>query len=157
MSGRRAAVRPDAAVRGLFLTSGFVIAAFFPFLALFLADKGLSDSQIGFVIAAMALARILLNPIWGHLADSTLGRRTSLQIGLLAAAACALLLAGAQGMEQVTIAGFLLTGAMVTFGPNIDAITMTWALGKAEHGGLLRASGQLVEMLLRGLTPRAPQ
>lgn len=36
----------------------------------------------------------------------------------------------------------------------LDAIAMTWALGKAEHGGLLRASGQLVEMILRGLTPR---
>jgi len=35
----------------------------------------------------------------------------------------------------------------------LDAITMTWALGKAEHGGLLRASGQLVEIVLRGLTP----
>ncbi len=130
---RRAAIRPDAAVRGLFLTSGFVIAAFFPFLALFLSNKGLSDSQIGFVIAAMALARILLNPIWGHLADSTLGRRTSLQIGLLAAAVCALLLARAHAMAEVTVAGFLLAGSMVTFGPNIDAITL-------EHLGAERMS-----------------
>ncbi len=38
----------------------------------------------------------------------------------------------------------------------LDAITMTWALGKAEPGGLLRASGQLVEMVLRGLTPPRP-
>ncbi|HEX3772706.1 MAG TPA: TetR/AcrR family transcriptional regulator [Polyangiaceae bacterium] len=37
----------------------------------------------------------------------------------------------------------------------LDAITMTWALGRAEHGGLLRASGQLVEIVLRGLTPPA--
>jgi TetR/AcrR family fatty acid metabolism transcriptional regulator len=44
--------------------------------------------------------------------------------------------------------------ARAVFGA-LDAITMTWALGKAEHGGLLRASGQLVELLLRGLTPRA--
>jgi TetR/AcrR family transcriptional regulator, fatty acid metabolism regulator protein len=44
--------------------------------------------------------------------------------------------------------------ARAVFGA-LDAITMTWALGKAEHGGLLRTSGQLVEMLLRGLTPRA--
>jgi TetR/AcrR family fatty acid metabolism transcriptional regulator len=43
--------------------------------------------------------------------------------------------------------------ARAVFGA-LDAITMTWALGKAEHGGLLRASGQLVEMILRGLTPR---
>jgi TetR/AcrR family transcriptional regulator, fatty acid metabolism regulator protein len=39
----------------------------------------------------------------------------------------------------------------------LDGITMTWALGKAEHGGLLRASGQLVEMMLRGLTPPVPR
>lgn len=39
----------------------------------------------------------------------------------------------------------------------LDAIAMTWALGKAEHGGLLRASGQLVEIILRGLaTPAGP-
>jgi TetR/AcrR family transcriptional regulator, fatty acid metabolism regulator protein len=44
--------------------------------------------------------------------------------------------------------------ARAVFGA-LDAITMTWALGKAEHGGLLRASGQLVEMMLRGLTPPA--
>ncbi len=35
----------------------------------------------------------------------------------------------------------------------LDGITMTWALGKAEPGGLLRASGQLAEIILRGLTP----
>lgn len=34
----------------------------------------------------------------------------------------------------------------------LDAITMTWALGKAEPGGLSRASGQVVELVLRGLS-----
>jgi TetR/AcrR family fatty acid metabolism transcriptional regulator len=42
--------------------------------------------------------------------------------------------------------------ARAVFGA-LDAIAMTWALGKAEHGGLLRASGQLAEIVLRGLTP----
>jgi TetR/AcrR family fatty acid metabolism transcriptional regulator len=41
--------------------------------------------------------------------------------------------------------------ARAVFGA-LDAIAMTWALGKADHGGLLRACGQLVEMILRGLT-----
>jgi TetR/AcrR family fatty acid metabolism transcriptional regulator len=36
----------------------------------------------------------------------------------------------------------------------LDGITMTWALGKAERGGLLRVSGQLAEIVLRGLAPR---
>lgn len=35
----------------------------------------------------------------------------------------------------------------------LDGIAMTWALGKAERGGLLRASGQLAEIILGGLTP----
>jgi TetR/AcrR family fatty acid metabolism transcriptional regulator len=36
----------------------------------------------------------------------------------------------------------------------LDGITMTWALGKADRGGLLRVSGQLAEMVLHGLAPR---
>jgi TetR/AcrR family fatty acid metabolism transcriptional regulator len=35
----------------------------------------------------------------------------------------------------------------------LDGIAMTWALGKADRGGLLRASGQLAEIMLRGLAP----
>jgi TetR/AcrR family fatty acid metabolism transcriptional regulator len=36
----------------------------------------------------------------------------------------------------------------------LDGIAMTWALGKAEAGGLAWASGQLAEIILRGLAPR---
>ena len=133
MSDQRRALRPDAAVRGLFLTSGFVIASFFPFLALYLDGKGLTESEIGVVIAIMAVARIIFNPVWGHLADTSLGRRTSLQIGLGSASVCALLLASAHGLLAVATAAFLLAAAMVTFGPNIDAITL-------EHLGVERMS-----------------
>jgi TetR/AcrR family fatty acid metabolism transcriptional regulator len=43
--------------------------------------------------------------------------------------------------------------ARVLFGA-LDGITMTWALGRADRGGLVRASGQVAEMVLRGLAPR---
>jgi TetR/AcrR family transcriptional regulator, fatty acid metabolism regulator protein len=36
----------------------------------------------------------------------------------------------------------------------LDGITMTWALGKADRGGLVRASGQLADLMLHGLAPR---
>jgi PPP family 3-phenylpropionic acid transporter len=126
-------IRPDAAVRGLFLTSGFVIAAFFPFLALYLDGKGLTGSQIGLVIATMAVARILLNPLWGHLADATLGRRTCLQIGTFMSGCFGLVLAGADSVTAIGAAGFLLAAAMVSTAPNIDAITL-------EHLGADRMS-----------------
>lgn len=35
----------------------------------------------------------------------------------------------------------------------LDGITLTWALGRAEQGALGRASGQLTDVLLRGLAP----
>lgn len=35
----------------------------------------------------------------------------------------------------------------------LDGITLTWALGRAEQGALGRASGQLADVLLRGLAP----
>ncbi len=35
----------------------------------------------------------------------------------------------------------------------LDGITMTWALGKADRGGLAWASGQLAALVLRGLRP----
>jgi TetR/AcrR family fatty acid metabolism transcriptional regulator len=42
--------------------------------------------------------------------------------------------------------------ARATFGA-LDGIALTWALGKAEHGALRRAAGQLADVLLRGLAP----
>jgi TetR/AcrR family transcriptional regulator, fatty acid metabolism regulator protein len=35
----------------------------------------------------------------------------------------------------------------------LDGITMTWALGKADRGGLVRAAGQLADLVLHGLAP----
>jgi TetR/AcrR family fatty acid metabolism transcriptional regulator len=42
--------------------------------------------------------------------------------------------------------------ARVIFGA-LDGIALTWALGKAEHGGLIWASDQLAEIVLHGLLP----
>jgi TetR/AcrR family fatty acid metabolism transcriptional regulator len=44
--------------------------------------------------------------------------------------------------------------ARATFGA-LDGIALTWALGKADRGGLAKASGQFVEVLLRGLAPQS--
>jgi MFS transporter, PPP family, 3-phenylpropionic acid transporter len=113
-----------AAVHGLFLLFGLVVAAFFPFLALYLESHGLTPSEIGVTLAIMAVARIVANPVWGHLADATLGRRTALQIGALGAAAAAILLDLADGVPAVGAAGAALAAFMVSTGPNIDSIAL---------------------------------
>jgi len=42
--------------------------------------------------------------------------------------------------------------ARMTWGA-LDGIALTWALGRAERGGLVRAAGQLADVVLRGLAP----
>ena len=50
---RAPTTRPAIAVQGLFIVVGFVIAAFFPFLAIYLKGRHLDETQIGFVIASI--------------------------------------------------------------------------------------------------------
>ena len=152
-------VRPAVALQVLFILFGITIAAFFPFLALFLSARGLSPSQIGIVIAAMAVARIIANPIWGHVADTTLGRRTTLQIGALGAAAAAIGLFVADGYLPIVLLGFVFAAFSTTAGPNIDAITLEH-LGDERMGDYGRIRGweslsYAVACLLIGLTLEA--
>jgi TetR/AcrR family fatty acid metabolism transcriptional regulator len=42
--------------------------------------------------------------------------------------------------------------ARATWGA-LDGIALTWALGRAERGALVRAAGQLADVVLRGLAP----
>jgi TetR/AcrR family fatty acid metabolism transcriptional regulator len=36
----------------------------------------------------------------------------------------------------------------------LDGVALTWALGRADQGGLVRAAGQLADVFLRGLSPK---
>ena len=121
---RRRAIRPAVAIQVLLVLFGLVIAAFFPFLSLFLDGKGLTAGQIGIVIAVMAMARLILSPLWGHLADTTIGRRRALQIGTLGGSFAALLLFAVQGYPAIVFTAAILAGVTATIGPNIDAIAL---------------------------------
>ena len=57
---QRPRIDDAAQVQGLFLLFGFAIAAFFPFLALYLDEyHGLDAAQIGVLIAIFATSRSL--------------------------------------------------------------------------------------------------
>ena len=120
----RVRVREAVAVHGLFVLFGIVIAAFFPFLSLFLDDKGLTAGQIGIVIAAMALARVIFNPVWGHVSDTTIGRRTALQLGTAGGGLAALALFWSDTLMGIVAIGFVFAGFSTTVGPNIDALAL---------------------------------
>jgi MFS transporter, PPP family, 3-phenylpropionic acid transporter len=120
----RSEVRPAVAVHGLFVTFGFVVAAFFPFLAIYLRSRGLDPSRIGVVIAAMASARLIANPLLGHAADAKIGRLTALQVGALGTALAAFTVNVVHGLVPIAATAALLAAFMVATGPNIDAIAL---------------------------------
>jgi MFS transporter, PPP family, 3-phenylpropionic acid transporter len=119
------AVRPAVALQLLFVFFGVVVAAFFPFFALFLKERGLKANDIGLVIAAMAVARVLTNPLWGHLSDTTFGRRTMLQMGLLLGGVLAVaLFVYGHGLVAIVVLSAVFAGVGSVVPPNIDAIAL---------------------------------
>jgi PPP family 3-phenylpropionic acid transporter len=130
----RPRVRDASAVQGVYLTIGLAIAAFFPFLALYLRDAhGLDESQIGVVLAFMAAARMVANPLWGHLSDTRIGRLTALQLGLAGSATAALIVNAAAALPAITVLMVAQAFFMDAQEPNIDAIAL-------EHLGEDRVS-----------------
>jgi MFS transporter, PPP family, 3-phenylpropionic acid transporter len=117
--------RPDVAVIGLMVLFGVGAAAFFPFFSLWLKDRGLDPGDIGLVVGVMALGRIATNPVWGHVADSMLGRRDALRLSLVATVVTAFALSLVGGtLGWVVVTAFLLAAASCAIGPSIDAIAL---------------------------------
>lgn len=81
MSPSSASLRLGAYYAALFVAVGIHI----PFWPLWLQDRGLSASEIGWVAAAGYLTRIVASPVIGHLADHG-GERRKLMIRLAVAA-----------------------------------------------------------------------
>jgi PPP family 3-phenylpropionic acid transporter len=117
-------LRPEVAVHGLFVVFGFVIAAFFPFFSIYLHGRGLSADQIGVVIAFTALARVVANPLWGHYADTRIGRLTALQIGTIGAGVAAAAMNLVHGLPAITIVASIIAAFWVATGANIDSIAL---------------------------------
>ncbi len=123
---RRPRVSDAAQIQGLFVCIGLPIAAFFPFVALYMERyHGLDASQIGIVIAFSAAARMIANPSWGHLADTKWGRLTVLQICLAGSGIAALALNIDWTLAGVVVVAAVHSAFLVGQGPNVDALALT--------------------------------
>lgn len=69
-----------------FFTLQFLgVGAFSPYMALYLAHKGLSGAQLGVILGMMPLISIIAQPTWSIVSDLFQSRRTLLVISCLAA------------------------------------------------------------------------
>jgi PPP family 3-phenylpropionic acid transporter len=118
------AVSPAAAVMGLFLTFGLIVASFFPFLSVYFAGRGFDPDEIGFLLGAMAAVRIVAMPIWGHVADTRIGRRKALQLGLVGMVVFAIVASVLDSLLGVAFGAVGIALAMAASGPNVDALAL---------------------------------
>jgi MFS transporter, PPP family, 3-phenylpropionic acid transporter len=143
MRSRLAAPRSSVSIRVLFLLVGIAVAAFFPFLSLVLKAHGLDARQIGVAIGVMAVARILANPLWGHAADTWIGRKRAMQLSAAtgADAALALFVSGTAAVAVIAASAVLAaaSGAFVSTG---DALALAH-LGVERVGEYGRLRGWL--------------
>jgi PPP family 3-phenylpropionic acid transporter len=119
-----AGVSPAAAVLGLFLIFGLIVASFFPFLSVYLKDRGFQPDQIGFLLGAMAAIRIVAMPVWGHVADTRTGRKRALQLGLVGMVVFAVIASVLDSFVGVAFGAVGIALAMAASGPNIDALAL---------------------------------
>ena len=114
----------------LFATMGMGIGTLMPYMVLYLTWRGLSPTQTGLVLALMAGVGVLAVPIWGLIADHTLGTVTALRTScLLAAVASLSLLLSGEFVPAIVVSAAILAA---TRAPG-EAFANALAIGTLHH------------------------
>jgi MFS transporter, PPP family, 3-phenylpropionic acid transporter len=119
------------------------IGILFNYYALYLQQIGLTGTQIGLILAALALARVLSQPIWGLLGDIYRIRRIILSGSCFGAALAALALASSPSFAWLLVVTTFLAIANGPIGPFCDALSLEYLEreSRREEFGSLRLWG----------------
>lgn len=79
------------------------LAAFLPFIAVYLQGKGLDFGRIGIILAVYSITGVAIQPMWGYVSDKLLGKRRTLMVLLLGATAAALGFNGAYTFASILV------------------------------------------------------
>ena len=141
---RRPTVRGDAAAVGLFYAALFLgVGINVPYLPVFLAGRGLAPDEIALVLAAPLVARALVLPVLGTIAD----RIGSLTRAILLYAAITFALVWSIWFADGFLALLVTTAAVSVFWtaqtPLADAVAMRLARTSGASYGRMRACGSV--------------
>src|SRR5437763_5994414 len=122
-----------------FATAGLMVAYVPPYLA----KRGLSASEVAWVLAAPQLARVLAPGAWGALADRTGALRAIVVFGCIANALCFALLPSMPGfVAMLALMGITSLAAAAAL-PLVEAITLTALAGEPGRYGPIRLWGSI--------------
>ncbi len=126
------------AVRVIFLVTGGAIAVIYPFITVMLQARGFDPAAIGLIAAVSAVGFTIVVPIWGHLADVTLGRVRALQV---AAIGGAVVMVGFGAPWPPVVLGLIVVVFTIfeaAFAPLADALAVSMVIDRAKQYGPLR-------------------
>jgi PPP family 3-phenylpropionic acid transporter len=131
-----------------FYTAFFIVAGLhLPFWPLWLANRGMDETQIGVLLAVAMLGRIAGNPIIGHLADAYGERKRPIVISALLSMAAFSMYAPADGFWQLfavsAFFGLVWSGVM----PLAESLAMMAVLRHKLQYGRIRLWGSLSFMV----------
>jgi PPP family 3-phenylpropionic acid transporter len=122
-----------------------------PFMALFLADRGLDPAALGITFGLTQAARLVSAPIAGRMADA-LGDRRAVALGTAALGGLAMLLMlpdrGTTLLVGAVVLVAFMTGPLLPIG---DSVALRVASTGGGDFGRMRAAGSLSFMLATGL------
>ena len=117
------------------------LAVYGPFLALYLAHRGLSTEAVAQLLAVTLLLRVVASPSWTILADALQSTVLVLRIvSVGAAASFALLLHGGSAIEVVVVL-LLFAVFRAPCGSLVDALVLRWSSRTGRPFGALRVWG----------------
>lgn len=119
-------IRPLVRLKVLFAASGAGVGTLMPYLAVYLASRGLSATLVGLVLGLMAAVGVVAVPLWGAFADRGPGAAWALRISCVVAAAASLvLLATGRWLPGVIVASALLAAARAPGDALADTLALT--------------------------------
>src|SRR5262245_36450920 len=120
--------------RGVLLSFILFYAALFsafgcfsPFLPAFLTERGLKPEQLGVVLGAATVVRLVCGPLAGRLADRFHFLRAQLAVCAVLGAGAALLYLAAQGFWTIMAVSLLQAAALAPLVPLADALSLAHA------------------------------
>lgn len=112
-----------------------------PFLSLFLDSRGAEPFEIGMILAAATVTRIVAGPTIGYLADRWSARRSVLVLGAVATGAISFAYLGAEGPGALLLVVLPQAVAVAALAPVADAVGVAAAKKAGFPYGWLRGAG----------------
>lgn len=138
---------PAARRVGAFLGAYFAANAINAFMPLWFSDRGVSAAQIGQILGAAALLRVLAGPQWGTVADRIGRRRPVLFFAAFTAAGLGLSYVAASGFLPLLLIAAAQGIASSAINPLADSLALALAReGRIEYGPV-RAVGSATFMV----------